>query len=241
MIGMQNIMVGVLSVCIVLALVVIGFFILVLLGNLVAMKLLAKNGLAVFSHDIVKDSKLLNYVNKEGACWLSIPDICYSPVMYDCEGKYKNHNFLQKENRFGELYISEDSKSQKLLELGIKTKFKTPDLTIIKGDYRGIGTNLRHLNFSQLRKMNTKIRDKGSITLCENGVIRTFIPFGMLDVSLSDKHSFRYNSRQEFIDSFLECCKYKSKVSDFNKSILILECKTEIDIVLVMLIEKEGK
>lgn len=240
MISMQSIMVGVLSICIIIALIVIGFFILVLLGNLVAMKFLAKSGLAVFSHNIVKDSKLLNYVNKEGACWLSIPDVCYSPVMYDCNGKYKDHNFLQKENRFGELYVSEDSKSQKLLELGIKNKYKIPDLTIIKGDYRGVGTNLRHLNFSQLRKMNTKIRDKSSITLCENGVVRTFIPFGVIDVSLSEKHSFKYNSRQEFIDSFLEHSKYKGSVSDFNKSILILECKTEIDVVLVMLIEKEG-
>ena len=240
MIGMQNIMVGFLSVCIAVGLVAIGFFILVLLGNLVAMKILAKNGLAVFSHNIVKDSKLLNFVNKEGACWLSIPDICYSPVMYDTGGKYKNHNFLQKENRFGELYVSEDSKSQKLLELGLKTEYKIPDLTIIKGDYRGIGTNLRHLNFSQLRKMNTKIRDKDSITLCENGVTRTFIPFGMIDVSLSDKHSFRYNSRQEFIDSFLEHSKDKRSV-DYDRPVIVLECKTEIDIVLVILIEKEVK
>ena len=66
---------------------VISFMILVVIGNLSAMKFLAKNGVAVFSHNIVKDCKLLNYVNKEGACWLSIPDICYSPVMENCDGK----------------------------------------------------------------------------------------------------------------------------------------------------------
>ena len=76
---------------IIIACLVLGFFALVLMGNLSAMKFLAKNGLAVFSNNIVTDCKLLNYVNKEGKCWLSISEVCYSPVMEYCEGKYKNH------------------------------------------------------------------------------------------------------------------------------------------------------
>ncbi len=103
----------------------IGFCILVVIGNLSAMKLLAKNGLAVFSHDIVKDCKLLNYVNKEGACWLSIPEICYSPVMENCDGKYKKHNFLQKPNKYGELYLSDSARATKLQEFSLPSVITT--------------------------------------------------------------------------------------------------------------------
>ena len=58
-----------LSIFILLACIVITFFLLVLIGNLTAMKILAKCGLAVFSNHIITDCKLLNFMNKDGVCW----------------------------------------------------------------------------------------------------------------------------------------------------------------------------
>ena len=165
----------------------VGFCILVVMGNLSAMKFLAKNGVAVFSHNIVKDCKLLNYVNKEGACWLSIPDVCYSPVMENCDGKYKKHNFLQKPNKYGELYLSDSKRAMKLQEFSIPTNDKIKDLTIIRGNPRGNGTDLRHANFSLLRKIQHHIKDGSVVTLCEDGKVRYFKPISTSAVPLKFK------------------------------------------------------
>lgn len=230
-----------LSIFILLACIVITFFLLVLIGNLTAMKILAKCGLAVFSNHIITDCKLLNFMNKDGVCWLSIPDICYSPVMEYSDGLYKNHNYIKKDNMFGELYISGDKKANKLLELGLNDDHLVKDLSIIKGNYRGLGSNLRHANFSLLRKMKQKIIDKGIIKLCENGNMRYFYPIAMIDRGLNERHSFRFKDRTEFIKSFLEFSKIKSDNFRYDKPIIILECKTDVDIVMVLLVEKELK
>ena len=219
----------------------IGFCILVIMGNLTAMKLLAKNGLAVFSHDIVKDCKLLNYVNKEGACWLSIPDICYSPVMENCDGKYKKHNFLQKENKFGELYLSDSKRAMTLQGFSKPTDDRIKDLTIIRGNPTGNGTDLRHANFSLLRKIRHNIKYGSLITLCEDGRKRYFKAVSMLEMGIDDNYTFKYTNREEFLKSLL----FLSKVSTIREvpkeSVIILECKTDIDIVVVMLVETKIK
>lgn len=222
---------------------VIGFFILVLMGNLSAMKFLAKNGLAVFCHNIIKDCKLLYYVNKEGACWLSIPEICYSPVMQNCNGKYKNHNFLQKENRFGELYIGDGIKDLELLKYSLPSNNKIADLTIIKGNAIGNGTDLRHANFSHLRKLSQYFVDNPSyeIELCEGDKIRKFEPVSMLDIALGDKHTFKYDSRDDFLSSVLQFSKHKVITQVPKQNVILLQCKTDIDIVVIMLVEKEIK
>ena len=185
--------------------------------------------------------KLLNYVNKEGKCWLSISDVCYSPVMEYCEGKYKNHNFLQKENMFGELFISGDTKAKKLLNLGLQDDHIVKDLSIIKGNYKGIGHNLRHANFSLLRKMSVKIKEKGIVKLCENGQMRYFYPVAMVDMGLNERHSFKYKTRKEFLQSFLDLAKVKETSFRLDKPVIILESKTDVDIVMVLLVEKEVK
>lgn len=230
-----------LSAFILLSCIIITFFLLVLIGNLTAMKILAKLGLAVFSNKVVPDSKLLRYMNKDGLCWISIPDICYSPVMAYSDGFYKNHNYLGKDNLYGELYVSGDLKANKLLELGMKDDNIVKDLSIIKGNYNGIGNNLRKANFSLLRKMSQKIRDKGVLKICENGKTRYFYPIAMIDRGLNERHSFRFKDRTEFIKSFLEFSKVKVDNFRYDKPMIILECKTDVDIVMVLLVEMELK
>ena len=233
-------MICLILVTVVLALAV-GFCILVVLGNLTAMKLLAKNGLAVFSHDIVKDCKLLNYVNKEGACWLSIPEVCYSPVMENCDGKYKKHNFLQKPNKYGELYLSDSKRATVLQEFAIPTDDRIKDLTIIRGNPTGNGTDLRHANFSLLRKIKHNIKDGSIITLCEDGKKRYFKAVSLLEMGIDDNYTFKYTSRDEFLKSLLFLSK-TAVIRDVPKeSVVILECKTDIDIVVVMLVETKIK
>jgi hypothetical protein len=219
----------------------VGFCILVVMGNLSAMKFLAKNGVAVFSHNIVKDCKLLNYVNKEGACWLSIPDVCYSPVMENCDGKYKKHNFLQKPNKYGELYLSDSKRAMKLQEFSIPTNDKIKDLTIIRGNPRGNGTDLRHANFSLLRKIQHHIKDGSVVTLCEDGKVRYFKPISMLEMGIDDNFTFKYNDRYEFLKSVLFLSKVNSMRDVPKEPVIILECKTDIDIVVVVLVEVKKK
>ncbi len=229
------------SVLLFILCLIVTLFILVLIGNLSAMKFLAKNGVAVFSNNIEKDSKLLNYVNKEGACWLSIPEICYSPVMQNCDGKYKNHNFLQKDNKFGELYLSDSKRALKLQEFAIPTNDVIKDLTIIKGNPKGNGTALRHANFSLLRKIRYNIKDGSTISICEHGKIRYFKAISVLEMGIDDNFTFRYSNREEFLKSVLflsQTCVMKDVPKE---PVVILECKTDIDIVVALLVEQDRK
>lgn len=221
--------------------IVVCFFILILMGNLSAMKWLAKHGVAVFSKKIDIDSKLLNYVNpKESFCWLSIPDVCYCPVMCDMNGKYKDHNFLQKKNMYGEVFVSNRLRDTILEDISKKESDSfLPDLTVIKGNAKGMGNDLRHANFSQLRQLGKYIKEgkKNCVSFCKNGVLVKYSPIALIDISIGDKHSFEYKDRINFLNSLLNMSKIKSSNQIQNKNIVLLECKTDIDIVIVILEE----
>lgn len=223
-----------------IALLVIAFIILVLIGNLTAMKLLAKNGVAIFCRNILKDYKLLNYVNKEGVGWLYIPEVCYTPIMKYSNGKYKNHNFLQKPNLYGEIYVTEGESACELKKIAMESDNDIGDLTIIRGEAKGSTTDLRHANFSILRKCNDLLREKKIVELCDKGNIRKFDIVAVIDISLGDKHKFQYSSREKFINSLLDIAKEKtmSEISNDNQ-VVLLQCKTEIDTFIVMLLEKK--
>ena len=228
--------------CIVFVLCLITTFgILVIIGNLSAMKLLAKRGVAVFCHDIMKDWKLLHYMNKEDSvCWLRVPDVCYSPVLKYHSGKYKNHNFLSKENRYGELYLAEDKRTQKLSEFAKQTGNRLCDLAIIKGSPFGNGTDLRHANFSLLRKIKHNVMSisKDYVEICDGDSVRNFKPIALLDIGIDEKHSFKYNSREDFVKSLIDFAKVKADSYNINDNIIFLECSTDIDTVMVILEER---
>lgn len=223
-----------------IALLVVAFIILVVIGNLSAMKLLAKNGVAVFCKDIVKDYKLLNYVNKDGIGWLHIPDVCYTPIMKYSGGEYKDHNFLQKPNIYGEIYITEGESACELKKIAIESDNDISDLMIIRGEAKGSSTDLRHANFSILSKCSGLLKEKKVVELCDKGNVRKFDIIAIIDMSLGDKHKFQYSSREKFINSLLDIAKVKtiSEISNDNQ-VVLLQCKTEIDTLIVMLVEKK--
>lgn len=232
---------GLFFIIILVLMLVLAIFLLASMGNLTMMKFVAKNGLAIISHKIDKDCKLLNYVNKEGACWIDIPDICYSPVMENCDGKYKKNNFLQKPNKYGELYLSDSQRAVKLQEFSIPTNDRIKDLTIIRGNPHGNGTDLRHANFSLLSKIRYNIKDGSLITLCEDGRKRYFKAVSMLEMGIDDNFTFKYSNREEFLKSVLFLSKTTSIKDVPKEPVVILECKTDIDIVVVILVEVKRK
>lgn len=236
---LQNPLLIVLLVVFCIVLLVVAFIILVIMGNLSAMKFLASNGVAVFCRDIVKDYKLLNYVNKEGIGWLYIPDVCYTPIMRYTGGKYKNHNFLQKPNLYGEIYVTEGESACGLKNIALQSKNDIPDLTIIRGEAKGSATDLRHANFSVLSKCSGLLKEKKVVELCDRGKIRKFDIIAVLDMTLGEKHEFQYSSRDKFINSLLNIAKVKtvSEVSN-NNQVVLLQCKTEIDTIMVVLRER---
>ena len=228
-------------IVILVVMLALAIFFLASMGNLLMMKFVAKNGLAIISHKIDKDCKLLNYVNKEGACWLNIPEICYSPVMENSDGKYKKNNFLQKPNKYGELYLSDSQRAVKLQEFAIPTKDRIKDLTIIRGNPRGNGTDLRHANFSLLRKIQHHIKDGTLITLCEDGKNRYFKAISLLEMGIDDNFTFKYSNREEFLKSVLFLSQVTSMREVPKEPVIILECKTDIDIAVVILVEVKRK
>ena len=234
--------IGILMFIVILCvMLVLAMFFLASMGNLMLMKFIAKNGLAIISHKIDKDCKLLNYVNKEGACWLNIPEVCYSPVMENCDGKYKKNNFLQKPNKYGELYLSDSKRAVKLQEFAIPTEDRIKDLTIIRGNPQGNGTDLRHANFSLLRKIKHNIKDGSTITLCEDGKIRYFKAVSLLDMGIDDNFTFKYSDREEFLKSVLFLSQVSSIREVPKEPVILLECKTDIDIAVVILVEDKRK
>ena len=241
MVGYSQIQIIFLLAIVFILCIITTFGILVIIGNLSAMKLLAKNGVAVFSHDIKKDWKLLNFVNKEeSVCWLRIPEICYSPVMKYSNGKYKKHNYVGKENRYGELYITEDKRIKKLSEFAKVSDNRVTDLTIIKGAPFGNGTDLRHANFSLLRKIKHNVMSisKDYVEICDGDSVRYFKPIALLDIGIDERHSFKYTSREDFVKSLIDFAKIKSDSYNINNNIVFLECSTDIDTVMVILEER---
>ena len=238
----MNIGIILFSIVLLIMALTVGFCILVVIGNLTAMKFLAKNGVAVFSHNIEKDCKLLNYVNKEGAGWLKISEVCYSPVMENCDGKYKNHNFLQKPNKFGEIYLSDSKKAMKLQEFSKDkdSNIKFKDLTIIKGKPQGNGTDLRHTNFSLLRKIKYHIQNSQDIQICEEGVVRNFKPVAMMEMGIDENKPIKFTNREEFLSSFLDISDIKMIKKVPQETVILLECRTDIDIVMVLLVENKS-
>ena len=225
-----------------IVLVAVAFIILVLMGNLTAMKILAENGVAVFCRDIIKDYKLLTHVNKEGIGWLHIPDVCYTPIMKYSGGKYKENNFLQKPNMYGEIYVTEGESASMLKNIALESDNDISDLTIIRGSAKGSATDLRHANFSILRKCSGLLKEQKVIELCDKGRIRKFDIIAVLDMTLGEKHEFQYTSRDKFLNSLLDRAKIKtiSEISN-NNHVVLLQCKTEIDTLMIVLLErKEG-
>lgn len=226
-----------------LVMVGFGFVFLVLIGNLSAMKFLAKNGVAVFSRKIDTDYQLLNYVNKEGVGWLHIPNIIYAPIMLYSSGLYKDHNFLKKSSLYGEIFISEGESSKELSKIGKKSSDKNiKDLTLIRGSAKGNQSDLRHANFSSLGKVVEIIEDNDIVTIYEESGQRIFYPVAVVDITKGDTHKFEYTSRDKFIDSILNMAKLVTKQKyNKNNDAILLQCKTEIDTLLVLLIEKGEK
>lgn len=215
----------------------VGFMVAVVTGNIKAMKFLAKNGVAVFSGNIHKDYELLRYVNKEGIGWLKIPNICYAPVMSYMGGKYKNHNFLQKENNNGEIYLSESSNSNVLSKIALDNQdnYIFKDLCIIDGSRHGVSNNMRHANFSNILGL-CGLTDV--IEVCDNGNIRKFKVLGVVEQDVGSMSKVSFSNREEFLNSMLSKNLYRMNYN-YNRNIIILRSKSDIVNLLAFLIEVE--
>lgn len=222
----------------ILFLLFITLFIAVLSGNLLAMKLLAKMGVAVFSRNIKKDYKLLNFVNKDGVAWINIPGVCYAPIMKFSEGKYKKYNFLSKRSKYGELYISENNSSKLLKSMSNESNLEVGDLTIIRGMPFGDVDNMRHSNFSLLRKCKNL---DGFIEIAQKNVLKEYTVVGYFELQLGEKHIFEYRNRSEFLDLLTKYREDSNILMNKDRDIIILQCKTDIDTVLVILQEVNKK
>ncbi len=217
-----------------LVLIAFGFFLLVWMGNLTAMKFLAKNGVAVFSRNMDTDFKLLNYVNKEGIGWLKMNHICYSPVMFS--DKYKDKNFLQKQSRYGELYV-DTYKTDKLAHLRLESDSTIKDLTIIEGKSEGMSEDLRKANFSMLRKAGDLIGEKSILFRTLDGVSKYEV-LCVVEKDITENFKINSTSRNNLIKGLLEESKVKNETLKYsNRDALILECNTEVDIVIAVLLK----
>ena len=215
----------------------VGFMLTVMSGNLKAMQFLAKNGLALFCGDIDTDYKLLRYVNQDSIGWIKIPNNCYLPIMGYTGGKYKDHNFLQKENNYGEVYVSESQNSINLSKIALPSKnddFVLKDLSILDGSSRGISNNMRKANFSNLRGLEGNTEE---IEIIDNGHLRKFKVLGIVEQCVGDLASFKFSNRDEFLSGLLDKAFYKSRYSYKDIDVIILRSKSDILNLLVLLIE----
>jgi hypothetical protein len=229
----------ILSFFLFLALLGLGMGFLVLMGNLLAMKLLAKSGYALFSKNIKKDYKLLKFITNDGVGWLHIPGLIYAPIMKYKNGKYQNKNLFNKDNLYGELRLLETESIQHLKSMSLKSKYEIPDLSIIQGNPKGKIGSMRHTNFSELSKMKNYLESEETVKIKEKDFLRKFKVVSVTDMSLGDKHTINTNDRESFLKNIYENSKNKThQTINFDKPALILQCRSKIDTILVLLIEE---
>ena len=96
-------------------------------------------------------------------------------------------------------------------------------------------------NFSLLRKIQHHIKDGTLITLCEDGKNRYFKAISLLEMGIDDNFTFKYSNREEFLKSVLFLSQVTSMREVPKEPVIILECKTDIDIAVVILVEVKRK
>lgn len=211
---------------------VLWFFLLAAMGNLTCMKILAKNGLAVFCGDSKKDYKLLKFVNSEGVAWLSVPHVCYAPVMLNKNGFYRNHNFLKKENSHGELYLSKSNTAKAMKQFSRKTnKEGLRDLTVITGSPYSAGNSLRHSNFSNLeRYAQEAIGGKAEdIEIYDSSGRRRFKIAMVVDITKGARQTaFKMNSRETILEGLKDTSIWNNGADLSDKEVILLRYYTNI-------------
>lgn len=216
------------------------FFVLgVLMGNVTAMKVLVKWGIPVFSGKINRDYRMLHAVNKDGIGWLHIPSTCYSPVMTSKKGFYKKHNFMGGDSYRGELFVSESSTSSNLASIRNHSDNAVHDLSIIEGSVAVRTTSVRAAKFTFLKKyVNTDLRNTNpDIFLYDKDRIRVFHFLFAVEKELENRMALKLTDRTSFLNSMREMS-YLDSGKPFENDVLILSGKTDIDTMLVFLVEK---
>lgn len=199
-------------------------------------KLLAKYGASFFCKNIKKDFELLRCVNSDGIAWLSIPNVCYAPVMKSKQGYYKNHNYAGRENAFGEIHVSDDKTARTIKKLSLDNNDSTSecitDLTIISGSPYCAGSDLRHSNFSNLRSY-AEAASQGvadDIELCDiNGVHKYKMCMCIYVTKGASNTGFNMSSREDLLNSLKKLANWAEATVDFSNNILLIRYHTNID------------
>ena len=76
--------------------------------------------------------------------------------------------------------------------------------------------------------------------ICEEGVTRHFMPIAMIEMGIDENRPIAYNNREEFLKSFLELADIKTTTKVPKDSVVLLECRTDIDLVMVLLVENKS-
>lgn len=222
------------------------FFILlgIIFGNTLILRVLMGMGLPVLSGKILRDYRATKRLNGETLGWISIPNVCYAPIMQGKDGFYKNHDFRRKESTYGELVLSYD-KSHTALRSIANPNIEgncLPDLTVVVGSTIVKSRNLRTVQFTLLRRLiNTHLRNKeSSVTVIDKEKSRKFSLLFAVEMGIEQKRNIKYSDRKGFIESMRSFAIIDSKKPP-EGNILILSGVTEIDNLLLFLIEsKEG-
>lgn len=217
------------------------FLLAVSCGNLKAMQFLAKHGVAVFCKEILKDFALLKYVNSDGFAWLSIPDICYAPVMQNKKGFYRKHNFLKKENAFGEFYISSSNTAEGIKNFSLsEDKGNVFDLCMITGSPYSGGSSLRHSNFSNLRGYAEEVKHGTAkdVEICDSNGVHYYKVAMIIDIIKgSAQTGFNMTSREGILESLEKMSDWHNDIPDKNANVLLLRYYTNIDNLTLVLYE----
>lgn len=209
-------------------------------GNAFVLKFFAKLGFIIYSGKLKKDAKYVKKVNSDMVGFLKVPHTAYAPIFYSSGGRYKNHDFLGRKSRGGELFLDDSDLAEALKPLsrdGAFTKTLFPDLTIIKGSAK----TTRTAKFSSLiTYVTTDLkRQFPIIQLYEGGKVREFKLVFAVEMGISDRKPLDFTSREAFLNTLRRYAFYDSR-EILTSSVLILNGFTEIDSILLVLQEKEG-
>lgn len=211
----------------------------VLTGNTFVLRLVTMFGLPVYSGKIAKDFRVARSFNKKDVLgWLSIPGVCYAPVLADREGFYYTHTFKKKESNHGEVCISTRRSHHNIMSLGRESNHEFKDLTVLRGSVLVRTSSIRFSQFSSLKQYtNTDLRKRSPIvTLLDSGKVRNFEFLFAVDIGIEEKKRLMFTDRSSFIQSMRDIA-YVDVGKPADQDVLILTGGTDIDTSYVFLKE----
>lgn len=191
----------------------------VITGNVTTLKLLNKLKISILSGNPLKDYRVHRH---DVLGWIKVPNVCYAPV-------------LSSKDRGG-IYVDTPESLKKIARVSDSGKVFS-DLTVINGSMMVLGTNLRNAQFTYMKRyINSDLRKYHPVIIVDGGKLRRFNFLFSVEMGIEKAQKLAFKDRDTFLTSMRSLATIDSGLP-FDKDVLILRGVSDIDVLIVFLVE----